>query len=153
MILYSNTIQYHWNNMIYLDICETLLQSARSPPLIGAERRNVGKLYRQWAFPDDSATFYQPSGHPNRKKRHSKKHYKIRLQFRVSNFVQRNLFEVPFWRLLESQKVSPDIVLLRCHFSPPSNNCATLSLSVRGRLFRRRVHRSYNSSCRTGLWF
>ena len=34
-------------NMVCLDICETLLQSARSPPLIGAERRNFTKFYRQ----------------------------------------------------------------------------------------------------------
>ena len=85
--------------MVCLDICETLLQSARSRSLIGAERRNFTKFYRQWVFADDPATFRQPYGHPSQKNQTIE--IKIILIFYeqscVSNFVQRltSDYEIP----------------------------------------------------------
>ena len=77
--------------MICLNICETLLQSARSRPLIGAERRNFTKFYRQLVFPDDLATFWHRYGPANQKQPgpQKKKQLYFNSRNRVSNFVER----------------------------------------------------------------
>ena len=50
-----------------LNISEPNLVFARSRPLIGAECRNFTKFYRQYEFPEDLATFWQPYGLLNQK--------------------------------------------------------------------------------------